>query len=85
MWGGSSAARAFALQAKGRGFESLSLHHERSGSSLVERWVEGPRVGGSIPPQAATGQRSSVVEQRFHKAFVGSSNLPVGTIRKLRE
>ena len=58
-WRLSSAGRASALQAEGRGFEPLSLHHnnfilliDAGWSSPVARRAHNPKAAGSNPAPA---------------------------------
>ena len=55
-WGHSSVGRAPALQAGGRGFESLWLHHYHASVAQLlgeERPTENREVVGSIPTRGA--------------------------------
>ena len=54
LWGRSSIGRAPALQAGGRGFDPLRLHHFGPLAQLAEQVAVNHRVGGSSPSGAAS-------------------------------
>ena len=78
IWRLSSAGRASALQAEGRGFDPLSLHHilfnDAGWSSPVARRAHNPKAAGSNPAPAI---ELILNKGSWNRGVVGLTCLPV--------